>query len=253
MTEQDPARRFRSNALSAATFAPLLDVDPRVVEPLLDSLEDAGIAAYAQPRTHRAPFGGELEAGRFDPALREQLWVDGAQRDLAATVVATELPGLLAELHAAPARDVADADPDEAFAAIVARFADEPAGPVPPWPVSEDVDGSRRAPAAEADEPLVPRPPEDGEAVAEDDDEGHFVPPPPPPLPAAAVRTKLAVAAMVVGFCCMIGLQRFLGFPAGRGGFGFGVLLLVGGAGTLLARMRDDPPADDGSDDGAVV
>lgn len=237
----DDLPRVRTNALSAAVFVPLSDVDPRVVEPLLDSLEDAGVAAYSEPQA----------------AAHERLWVDGDRRDVAEAVVTAELPGLLAELE--------ESDHDQLFDQIVANW-DAEVEEVPPWPVSEDLDLPTRpkeeldrpAPAPAAGEPVVWRASESEllpalEAEYEPDDEGHYVPPPPPPLPAPQMATKFAIAAIVLGVVCLLGLQRLLGFPTGNGSYIFGGLAVIGGLATLVYRMRDTPPVDDGPDDGAVV
>jgi hypothetical protein len=227
-SSHDDLPRVRANALSAAVFVPLSEVDPRVVEPLLDSLEDAGVAAYAEPQQGAA----------------ERLWVDGERRELADAVLAAELPGLLAEL---------EPDEDRIFAEIVANWDAEPEER-PSWPVTEDV--------VTADPPADPGsvvwrasetellPALEGDL---DPDDGHYVPPPPPPLPPAQMATKFAVASIVLGTICLLGLQRLLGFPTGNGAYVFGALAVAAGIGTLVVRMRDTPPVDDEPDDGAQV
>ena len=229
----DSPPRVRTNALSAAAFVPLRDVDPRVVEALLDSLEDAGVAAYSEPRT-----------GAVETDHDERLWVDGDRRELAEAVVAAELPGLLAE--------TAEPDPDELFAAIVANWdsALGAADDVRPWPDSEHIEQPSppaQAWRASASELL---PALEGEREA---DEGHYVPPPPPPVPPPDMTTKFAIVGIVLGVVCLLGLQRLLGFPTGKGAYVFGALVLVASVGTLFARLRDTPRVDDGPDDGAVV
>lgn len=247
----DPPPRVRANALSAAVFVPLRDVDPRVVEPLLDSLEDAGVAAYAEPRPTGASIADYVEPrAPRKPTLEERLWVDGSRRAIAEEVVAAELPGLLAELGRP--------DPDDVFAAIVANWDLPVSEQVTPWPVREEVELEPLPPPER--EPEVWRssasdllPALEGEHDPPVADEEHYVPPPPPPIPPAQMATKFAIAGIVIGVVCLLGLQRLLGFPTGRNAYLFGTLLVVGGLATLFARLRDTSPVDDDPDEGAQV
>ena len=239
---------MRSNALDAPAFVRAAEVDPRVVEPLLDALEDAGVAAYSEPLPQGSSYTEHVRPPRRRHRLEEQIWVDRDRRDLATSVIDAELPGLLAELRGPEQTDAA-------FDAIVAGWdvADVPA--VPPWPVHEDLDVTTRDP----DDPALRRsslPVEDGDydivRAAPDDDE-HFVPPPPPPVPPASQATKYAIVGLVLGFVFLVGGQRLLGFPTSNGSRYLGVLFILAAVATLVARMRDAPPVDDGPDDGAVV
>lgn len=220
MPEPDGAR---ANAVPPpAAWAALTDVDTRVTQPLLDSLEDAGVAAYAS-------------AG---PGETDRLHVDATRRDLAEAVVAAELPGLLAELG--PATPEPEIDP---FDAIIARWDAVPE--TPSWPELENVAPARKDPPAEAPEPprAAPRP------RADDD---HFVPPPIPPTPPAQPVTRYAVAAVVLGLVVLVVLPLIGQRPA-QAVFILGALSLLAGLGTLIWRMRDGPSVDDGPDDGAVI
>lgn len=245
MTEAPPpddplARRVpagaRANALDAGAFVPLLAIDPRVADALLESLEDAGIGAWSQPV--EGERSGYLDV-RPPRDLQEQLYVDASRRDLAAQVVAAELPGLLAEL--------VEPDPDAAFRAIVAGWdAGDHDGPVAPWPVQEDA-GPDVPDAADDDAEVVPI-----SVARRDDDEGHYIPPPPPPAPIPEGPARWAWAAMVGGLLALVGLPLIGVGTSGRTQT-LAVLAIVGGIGTLVWRMRDAPSVDDGPDDGAVV
>ncbi|MBX6390983.1 MAG: hypothetical protein IRZ08_18665 [Frankia sp.] len=93
---------------------------------------------------------------------------------------------------------------------------------------------------------------DDPDAPAEDEDD-HYVPPPPPPVPRPKPITAVALGAIVVGVL-IIAVPALV--DAALGGYTqmTGVLLVLGGVGTLIARMRDRPPTDEaGPDDGAVV
>ena len=165
----------------------------------------------------------------------------------------------------APAAVPAGQDPDAAWRAIVEGFDREADQPVPPWPVSEDVDPPRRPSASRPErsgEPRRRRGDDDGEDAALPawvepealDDEGHYEPPPPPPVPRLAPRKLAAVAGMLLGLALLFRpslVGPFQLSPAGI--FLVGLTLVLGGAATLVLLMRDAPPTDSGPDDGAVV
>jgi hypothetical protein len=72
----DGRRGRRDNGLDAAAFVPLLDVDPRVGEHLLDVLASAGVPAYLEPSADV-----ELYTPLSLPSpLTDRLWVDRDQR-----------------------------------------------------------------------------------------------------------------------------------------------------------------------------
>ena len=165
----------------------------------------------------------------------------------------------------APAPVPAGQDPDAAWRAIVEGFDREVDQPVPPWPVSEDVDPPRRRPASRPERPAEPRR-RRGDDEGQDaalpawvepealDDEGHYEPPPPPPIPRLAPRKLAAVAGMMLGLALLLRpslVGPFQLSPAGI--FLVGLTLVLGGAATLVLLMRDAPPTDSGPDDGAVV
>jgi hypothetical protein len=212
----------RANAVPPpSSWAPLAEVDQRVVEPLLDSLEDAGVAAYAEPRATTPPT--------------DRLHVDAARREVAEAVVAAELPGLLAELGP-PEPEI---DP---FDAIVAGWDAVPETPT--WPAEEDVKPARREPDV--------GPPKSERFPSRRPEEDHFIPPPPPPAPPAQPVTRYAATAVVLGLFVLVGLPLFGTRPSHFLSV-VGALAVVGGLGTLIWRMRDAPSVDDGPDDGAVL
>jgi hypothetical protein len=209
----------RANAVPPpAAWAALTEVDRRVTEALLDSLEDAGVAAYASPVA-----GGT-----------ERLHVDAAQRDVAEAVVAAELPGLLAELAPEP-----EVDP---FDAIVAGWDAVPEAAT--WPAEEDVRPARREDDV--------GPPRSTARPSRHPEEDHFVPPPPPPAPPAQPVTRYAVLAVCLGLFVLIGLP-LLGTSPSHPASVLAAISLLAGLGTLVWRMRDAPSVDDGPDDGAVL
>ena len=160
-------------------------------------------------------------------------------------------------------------DDDEAWRRIVEGYGRDGEHPVPPWPVSEDVErppGRTLFPSRpeRSDEPPRRRR-RDAEADAEAelpswvepealDDNEHYVPPPPPPVPRIQPRMLAGVAAMLLGLLLLfvptaVGVFQL----APSGVFLLGLTGLIGGAATVVMQMRDAPPTDSGPDDGAVV
>ncbi len=191
-----------------------------------------------------------------------------------------ELPGPPEAVDASPASKVpndatqAPLSDDELFRQIVEGFSLDSEDPVPRWPVSEDLDPPRHPrplgstdrpshrqytdgaprrrrsdPPADAPAPVEPLPSwVEPEALA---DEGHFEPPPAPKVPRLRLRTGIALLTLLLGL-----LVLFAPFQIGLDDSGIstilGLLLTGGGAGLLVAWMRD-APRDSGPDDGAVV
>src|SRR4051794_5506550 len=73
MDIEGPRRGTRDNGLRCAGYAPVADLDPRIVDALLTTLRDEGIAAYAAPTP--ATTGGAMET-RLPPRPIARLWVD---------------------------------------------------------------------------------------------------------------------------------------------------------------------------------
>ncbi|MBI1377611.1 MAG: hypothetical protein GC157_09045 [Frankiales bacterium] len=258
----------RDNGLPpAARYVALVDVDPPVADHVLEILRDAGVPAVAEP------LAGDRGMARETPPPRrptDRVHVDLGHVLLARAVVAEALPALRADFHADAARraDAADADAaersrrsrdelapedvDTLFAGIVAGFDDAPRGPVPPWPVSEDADDAPAAPRAPLSARLLRSGPAEDPAPAPPEPDEHFVPPPPPPLPDVDRVTRLAWAAMLGGPALIV-LAAILRIPLEGWVVVTALVAFVGGFATLVARMHDRAPHDDGWDDGAVL
>lgn len=237
--DRTPRPRTRDNGLTAEHFVALRDVDPRLVGTLLETLRLAGIAAYAAPTPHR--MGGYLDV-RMPERPTDRLWVDGARRADASTLVEGELGSLNL-----------DEDP---FDAIIANFHAAPAVGEHPWPDAEDLPaGEPPAPPAPAARvlrsPVVLPPPEPLPGPMESVLDEHFVPEPPPPFPRPPIVTFWAIAGILGGLVMLFG-AGFGGWqldPVLQGVAGVGIL---GGFVTLIWRMRD-VAGDDSDDDGAVL
>lgn len=280
----------RNNGLQSADWGALVDVDPRLSEALLAKLAEAGVAAYVEPALGSNAF---TRAATHPERPLDRLWVDPARAETAREVVGAEvadLTTLLAEQEPGatahglvqpvprtaarrvlpppplPARP--SSDPDEEFRRIVEGFGREGGSPVPPWPVSEDVEpeGRRLFPTRpeRSGEEGVPRrrrradEPDDAlpdwvEPEALEDD-GHYVPPPPPPVPRLAPRKIGAVLAVLLGLGLLFVPSIVDAFQLSPSGvFLVGLTLVLGGSAALIYLMRDAPPTDVGPDDGAVV
>ena len=178
-----------------------------------------------------------------------------------------DAPGAPAEQAAEPAAGpptgpadrpkAARATDDELFAQLIAGFDDPVEAGERTWPAAEDVADLAPAPRPRPTIRPLPvvraLPPVDPRAwVAEEDpDDEHFVPPTPDPLPRPEAPTRLAIAAVVLGLV-LIGLYLVGQVP------GLGALLggcsFLGGAATLVSRLRvDDDDDDPDPHNGAVV
>lgn len=248
----------RGNGLPAERYAALAVCEPQIGYGLLRALAAEGIAAYAVPYEGRV--GGYLEAYPPDRPL-VQLWVDTA-----ATAAAREL---LEGRRAVPAEPPAmtegamtkdTATEDAAWADIVAALRRPgPDGPVP-WPAAEDLTRTP-GPAHRAGAPAATSPPDAAtggtaawrpppEEPAEEEE--HFVPPPPPPVPMPSGPSAYGIAALIGGFAVLL-VPTMAGDPVGPALLVLAIVAIVGGFGMLVARMRQDSPAQDDPDDGAVI
>jgi hypothetical protein len=237
---------MRSNGLPAARFDVLRDVDQLVSPRLLQLLAEAGIAAYARQRANA------VDPTRFD--IVDRLWVDATRREEAGRLVDEHLPAISALL---------ERDDDTLFAEIVAGWDDDGGSPVGAWPVQEDVDADAPSvddafarpedPPAGVRRRLIRPAEQPAPAVEPDDAEDHFIPPPPPPLPRLDKPTLVGLLALMVGagFLVVIWLLGAYVDPPVRW---LALVCALGGGASLLVRMRDKlPPEEGGPDDGAVV
>ncbi len=275
MTGPLPSRGRRDNGLSATEWGALVDLDPRLSEPLLDSLAAEGVPAYVEPASDLDSY---TRASTLPNRPLDRLWVDPSRADVARGVVASEVadltallaeaePGLTVEglvrpvprtaaVRVLPPPEVPPAAPtdDEVFAQIIAGFGTESADPVPRWPVTEDVDTAKSPPRRRRAE--SPDPPVDAELPgwvepAALPDEGHYEPPAPPRIPRPRLRTVLATALMLLGLTLMFAPFQ-IGLDSSPIYLITGMMLTGGGATLLVSGMRDAPWGND-PDDGAVV
>jgi hypothetical protein len=230
MTDGTARHGARDNGQRCGGYVAVADLDPRVVDALLSVLRDAGIAAYAAPTP--ASTGGAMES-RLPSRPIDRLWVDDQQ--------VTRAKDLVAEQTREP-------DIDAAWQQVLASLQSPSNSPVPPWPVTEDVDtgtesasDARLLRAADVDA--------DSELADEDDaaDDEHFVPPPPPPFPRLHRKTVAAITSIAVGLLILATNLDGGTFTV------LAVLAILGGLASLVWRMHDGPPTDSGWDDGAVV
>jgi hypothetical protein len=292
---QLPPGGRRDNGLTAAHWGALVDVDPRLSEALLESLAAAGVAAYVEPAV--GTVDTVSRAVQLPKRPLDRLWVDAARADEARAAVSAEvadLTALLAEeepgatahgfvqpvprtaasrvlqpptLPEPPHRPVSPetlpaTDSDDVWQGIVDAWGRESDAPVPPWPVSEDVDDAATTIADEAATSRRLRRRSDPDPADVDlpawlepdalDDDGHYVPPPPPPVPKVRRNTVGALVALTVGLV-LVFAPNLIGQVQSVGLGVVGIGLMVGGAGALVWHMRDAPPTDSGPDDGAVV
>jgi hypothetical protein len=270
-------RGRRDNGLDAADYAAAGDVDPRVGEHLLDVFAADGIAAYLQPSADLNPI---LRATTFPGRPTDRLYVDRAHLAEARATL-NRLTGGVSPIPPAPRHDTSPGagasqhDVDAEWAKIIAGFNTTVDPTAPPWPAAEG-DDPTRAPELPETRPDPPKPlqsatdfsgislnrrPTDadpslldgldtfGTGIDDDDDE-RYIPPPPPPLPHISKYAIAGVVAIIIGFILFLrpsllpidrDLVTLIGFSA-----------VIGGAATLVWRLRADNDDDD-FDDGAVV
>jgi hypothetical protein len=210
----------RDNGLRAGNYVAVGDVDPRVADALLDTLRRRGIAAYAVPAV--GTVGGSFETQLPSRPL-DRLFVDDQQLAAARDIVRAETPA------PEPTPDF-----ETSWQQVLTSLQSNPTHMVSPWPEREDLTLEEREQAY------------DEQAAAAGDDE-HYEPPPAPPLPRLRRATWTAIATMAFAVLVMV---------TGMGGRTLNVLaflVFVGAAGSLVYNMRQGPPSDDDSDDGAVV
>jgi hypothetical protein len=259
---------MRDNGLGAnrhISYAVLADLTPPEADAMLDVLRRQGIAAYAEPSPGERSV---TMAVTFPGGPVDRLWVDAAELEAARSALRDHLgtmPTTVADPIADPIADPVAGpafDEDAAWRQIVESFDMPAAEPVPRWPAEEDVDAStvtfgRRRDDAEPpafsyaepdDEP--DNEPDNEPRYAEDED--HYVPPLPPPIPRAQAATKAAIAALVGGVAMLV-ISTVTDVQDADVLAFLGVVAIVAGFVTLVARMRDAPPTDSGPDDGAVV
>ena len=226
----NPRRGTRDNGLRCAAYTAIADLDPRVVDALLTTLRDEGIAAYAEPTPGTTV--GYMERVLPDRPI-DRLSVDTTQVEQARAILDREQ-----ESHE-PER-VDNLDFDKAWEDVLTSLRSPAAAgsPIRSWPDSENVDDA-------AGEKPEPEPELDLDEMAEED--VHFEPPPPPPLPRFRPVTMAAIASIIVGLVILA-----TDFDGGSLTL-LAVIAILGGVVSLVYHMRQGPPGDSGWDDGAVV
>lgn len=223
-TIDQPTPPSSSNGLPAQAWVAIGAIDPRLAEPLLETLRHAAVGAYVAPFTSR----------RSSTHLEMRLWVDASLREAAERVVAAALPEL---------RDSLNESDDDRWSAIVASLESATEDTDAPWP---EVEGYTSLGSDDA-EPVTTPPP------AYDDDDGeHFVPPDPEPMPPTNPVTKYGWLALIGGLVLLV-VPALLGHVLSSGLLTLAILAIIGGFVTLVMRLKDGPPSDSGPDDGAVV
>jgi len=240
----------RADAARAVVFAEVSDLTTLLAEQEPGATAHGLVQPVPRSGTHRVLTPPELPGPPVPPAPAPP----------AASAPSAPSP---AASDPDPAAQPAPTDPDAAWRAIVEGFDREADQPVPPWPVSEDVDAPRRPPPSKPERSAEPRRRRsDGNEDALPawvepealDDEGHYEPPPPPPIPRLAPRKLAAVAGVLLGLALLVRPSLVGPFQLSSAGiFLVGLTLVLGGAATLVLLMRDAPPTDSGPDDGAVV
>jgi hypothetical protein len=286
-------RGRRDNGLSAAEYAAVGDVDPRVGEHLLDVLAGEGIAAYLLPATDLHPV---TRTTTLPARPTDRLYADrdhlGTAKEYLARLRADEASATGADADAtgvvdpyagpvdAATRADDDVDVEAAWASIIAGYDAEVDDPTPPWPAAENV--SDREPddtdpdlsrgldldAATVDDidrmmdkrdrPGT-RPPDEPTLLDGLDTFGADLPDsedgytPPPPPPVPRPPAPVVFALLGIAGGLLLFFQPNL-LPIDTD------LTLLLGFGTLLAgvvtliwRLRPGDEEDDGGDNGAVV
>ncbi len=127
MPSEGGRRGRRDNGLDAAAFVPLVDVDPRVGEHLLDVLASAGVPAFLEPSADIEPYTRTLS---LPSPPTDRLWVDRDQRREAREIVDAETPygtrPAPTPRDDEPSRGLSDVDEERAWKDIVSAW-DAPA------------------------------------------------------------------------------------------------------------------------------
>jgi hypothetical protein len=285
-------RGRRDNGLDASDYAVAGDVDPRVGEHLLDVLAASGIAAYLQPSADLNPIlrTTTFPARPTDRLYVDKAHLTIAREHLDRLADITGPTGPAPRQGARAEGPGNQPDVDAEWARIVAGFHTTVDPTATPWPAAEGIDATR-APDAATDPTAEPRSGEPTDGIdagkrtgsggalpsaadfsgislnrrrtdepslldgldtfgAELDDGERYTPPPPPPLPRLSKFAVAGALGIVLGFILFLfptllpfdpSIVTVLGFAA-----------VVGGAVTLVWRLRSGDDEDD-YDDGAVV
>jgi hypothetical protein len=213
---------MRGNGLTADDYAPLADLERSVAADALLALREAGVAAYAV-----VPDSGD--------ATQVSVFADRTALERARAVVRDLAPEAVPDAEASAVDEVA-------WQQIVSGFSATAPDPEP------GAGPSTAGPAA-GDGP--PTPPREPHPLVRDDEE-HFVPEPPGPPPHVDLVGRLAWGGLFGGPLLLLVAMLVSWSPPSWLGL-LCVVGFVGGMVTLVLRMKDRPPPDDGPDDGAVL
>ena len=285
-------RGRRDNGLDAADYAAAGDVDPRVGEHLLDVLAGEGIAAYLQPSADLNPIlrATTLPGRPTDRLYVDRAYLADARATLnRLTDGISPIPPAASRHDNRDDAGASQRDIDAEWAKIIAGFhtAADPTADTP-WPAAEGVVDPTRGPDTRPDptqadppRPDLTRPPTGLPSAADfsgislnrrrtdnpapldgldpfaagrvDDDEDEderYIPPPPPPLPRISKYAVSGIVSIIVGFVLFL---RPTLLPIGTNFVTLiGFTAIIGGAITLVWRLRSGDDDDD-FDDGAVV
>ncbi|MHB8452397.1 MAG: hypothetical protein ACYDAQ_18390 [Mycobacteriales bacterium] len=247
-----PAGRQRSNGLTADSYVPVAECDPRLTDAVLGALADAGVAAYTAPSTGRR--GGYLDV-QLPARPVDQVFADATRSGLAAQIVLAELaPAELAPAELAPAEEPAPAPetPTEplpgasgprneaaAFAELVATFYSDTAR-------SDAIRPEPGPPPAPAPPPGI------GSDLFDLDTVEHFEPPEPEPIPRPGAATRWALAALLGGIALLFA-PAVDGGSSSTGVQALAIAAIFGAVTSLVWRMHERDDDDDDPGDGAVV
>lgn len=235
---------LRSNGLTAPSYRPVADLDPRIAQALLDELGQQGIAAYTSPIESSTVSG--FDRPEFLVDVKERLYVDASAADQVSSLLADQDPSLVT------------GNDDLTWAQIVAGFDQPVATEQARWPADEDVSSDEGADrgndvtTADYPWPVYDEAPPTSKVRAPDDGEERFVPEPPPPLPRLEPVKQVGWLGVIGGPLLLL-LSALFSDQLPSWLVLVGVIGFVGGFVTLVATMRNDDDSDRWSDGGAVV
>jgi hypothetical protein len=229
---------MRSNGLTAEDYAPVAVLERSVSADALLALREAGVAAYA--------VLPESAAGPDTSYAHQQATVFA---DRTALVLARAVIADLAPNATAPA-EVSTVD-EVAWQQIVSGFSSTAPEPQHNTGTEDTAETDDRATRPAEPDRRRAHPPEPGPHPLVDDEE-HFVPEPPPPPPRPDLLGRLGWGGVLGGPLGLL-LSALASWSPPRFVLLLFAVAFVGGMVTLVLRMKDRPPTDDGPDNGAVV
>jgi hypothetical protein len=256
----------RDNGLTASTYTSMGGIDPLVTEPVLAALAEAGIAAYTTEPGEKAPAEAPAERAAEQPGEDTSDTSATAELPARADIPArAEIPAGREEIFvdagsADRARAVIDRSTEDAeWKSLVEQF-NAPSvpggqdGTQPRWPTIEDLDETDKPIEVVTSGRIVPDVTDEDEPHSEErsnDPHEHYIPPEPPRGPRLDWISRAAWLGLIGGPVLLV-LAALFDFGASRITL-IAVLGFSAGFLTLVIRMKERPPDDDSSDDGAVI